>query len=92
MASIPPKKILSMSLHPNAWATQRPNTIIEKMMVDTAMMGDIPILMIFLNEKSSPNENKRNMTPMSAQIWMLSLSITDMVYGMWGDTTNPATI
>ena len=68
MASIPPKKIQSMSLHPNAWATQTPNTIIEKMMVDTAMMGDIPILMIFLNEKSSPNENKRNITPMSAQI------------------------
>ena len=56
------------------------------------MTGAAPILAIFLNEKSSPSENSRNITPMSAHTCTLSLSTTDMVYGMWGDTKNPAMI
>lgn len=68
MANIPPKKILSIWFQPKAWPTPTPNRAIEKMMDMVAMMGDIPILRIFLNEKSSPKENSRNITPMSAHV------------------------
>ena len=51
----------------------------EKMMQTVEMMGEMPIFRIFLNEKSSPNEKSRNMTPMSAHRWMLSVSTTEAV-------------
>ena len=70
MASIPPRKIQSILLHPNSCPTMMPSIIIQKIMVTVEMMGEAPILRIFLNEKSSPNENKRNITPMSAHVWM----------------------
>ena len=43
-----------------------PNIDMQKMIVMVDMMGDAPIFRIFLNEKSRPNENNRNITPMSA--------------------------
>ena len=92
MASIPPRKMQSILDQWKAWPTQIPNIIIEKMMVIADMMGEAPIFRIFLNEKSRPNENSRNMTPMSAHSWMFSVSATLAVYGMWGETRNPATI
>ena len=61
-------------------------------MVIDAIIGAIPILTIFLNEKSRPRENKRNITPMSAHSCMFSFATTDMMYGMCGETRNPATI
>ena len=39
----------------------------KKMIVTVEMMGDAPMRRIFLNEKSSPSENSKNITPMSAQ-------------------------
>ena len=56
-----------------------PNVIMKKMMVTVVMAGPNPILRIFLNEKSSPKVKSRNMTPMSAQECMFSVSMTDMV-------------
>ena len=56
------------------------------------MKGETPIFRIFLIEKSNPNEKSRNMTPMSAHVWMSPLSITDMVRGICGDTMKPATM
>ena len=56
-----------------------PSIIMEKMMVRAAMTGAMPIFRIFLNEKSSPKENRRKMTPMSAQVCISTLSTTDMV-------------
>ena len=79
MASIPPRKMQSISLHLKMWPTMLPNIDIEKMMVIVEMMGEAPILRIFLNEKSRPSENRRNMTPMSAHSWMFSRSTTDAV-------------
>ena len=38
----------------------------EKMMAMAEINGETPIFRIFLNEKSKPSENSRNMTPMSA--------------------------
>ena len=92
MASMPPRKMQSVRVHPNRCPVRVPVTIMQKMMVRAAMTGAMPILSIFLKENSSPNEKSRNMTPMSAQVCTSPLSITDMVYGMWGETRNPATM
>ena len=92
MANIPPKKILSILLQPNPCPTNIPNVIMQKTIVQAAIIGAMPIRSIFLNEKSSPNEKSKKMTPMSAQVWMSALSITDMVRGMCGETRNPATM
>ena len=69
-----------------------PSVIIAKIMVSVVITGVIPIFIIFLNEKSRPSENSRNITPMSAQVLMSTASITDMVYGMCGLTMKPAMI
>ena len=92
MASIPAKKRASISDHPCVAATITPMFIIEKMMVRAAIMGAIPILSIFLNEKSRPKAKSRNITPMSAQVCIFSSSRTDTVRGILGDTMMPATI
>ena len=77
MASIPPRKMQSILLHPNSWPTLMPNIIMQKMMVTVEMIGEAPIFSIFLNEKSSPSENNKNMTPMSAHVLMFWLSTTE---------------
>ena len=79
MASIPPRKIQSILLHPNRWPTITPSIDIEKIIVQVEMIGEAPIFRIFLNEKSSPSENNRNITPMSDHRWILSESTTDLV-------------
>ena len=92
IANIPPRKTQFICDHPKALPTRIPSNIIEKTMLHAAMTGAIPIFRIFLNEKSSPSANRRNKTPMSAHVWMFSLSTTEAKYGMCGDTRNPATI
>ena len=79
MASIPPKKIQSIFDQLKRWPVTMPNIIIQKMMVTVAMTGETPILRIFLKEKSSPKEKRRNITPMSAHTWIFAWSTTDMV-------------
>ena len=66
MASMPPRKMQSIFDQPDRWPTTMPNIDMQKMMVMVEMMGDAPILRIFLKEKSRPSENRRNITPMSA--------------------------
>ena len=79
MASIPPRKIQSMRDHPKPCPTTIPSIDMQKMMETVDMMGEAPIFRIFLNEKSSPSENSRNMTPMSAHRCTFSVSTTDAV-------------
>ena len=79
MASIPPRKIQSILLQLNRWPTITPSIDIEKIIVQVEMIGEAPIFRIFLNEKSSPSENNRNITPMSDHRWILSESTTDAV-------------
>ena len=79
MANIPPRKMQSILGHPKALPTSSPSIDMQKMMVIVDMMGDAPIFRIFLNEKSRPSENSRNITPISAHIWMLSVSTTEAV-------------
>ena len=79
MASMPPRKMQSMRAHEKAWPTTMPSVIMKKMMVQAAMIGDMPIFRIFLTENSSPNAKSRNVTPMSAHVCMSPLSTTDMV-------------
>ena len=90
MASIPPRKMQSMRFQSKACPTTMPNVIIAKIMVRVVMTGDMPIFTIFLKEKSKPKEKSKNITPMSAHVFMSLLSITDMVYGMCGLTIKPA--
>ena len=66
MASIPPRKIQSIFPHWNSRPTITPRMDMKKMMVRVEITGEAPIFRIFLNEKSSPKENSRNITPMSA--------------------------
>ena len=73
IATIPPRKIQSISFHPKLCPTMIPKTIILKMIVQAAMMGEAPILRIFLIEKSNPNENNKKMTPISAHVCMSPL-------------------
>ena len=49
------------------------------MMEQAAMTGALPIFTIFLNENSKPSAKSKNITPISAQRWMLPVSITDGV-------------
>ena len=48
-------------------------------MATVEMTGEAPFFRIFLNEKSRPRENSRNMTPMSAHRWMFDMSATEAV-------------
>ena len=79
IATIPPRKIQSISFHPKLCPTMIPNANIQKMMVQAAMMGEAPILRIFLMEKSNPNENNKKITPISAHVCMSPWSTTLMV-------------
>ena len=90
MASIPPRNMQFIWLQENSLPTQMPKSIMEKTMVRAAMMGALPILRIFLKEKSRPREKSRNITPMSAHDCMFSLSTARGSSGMWGDTRKPA--
>ena len=76
IASIPPRKMQSISFHPKLYPTTIPKVVIERIMVLAAMMGDAPILSIFFMEKSKPNANNRKITPMSAHVCMFALSTT----------------
>ena len=92
IASMPERKSPFISDQPKAWATIIPMVIMEKTIVMAAMIGAIPILSIFLKEKSSPNANKRNITPMSDHVLIFSLSTTDIINGILGDIKTPAII
>ena len=76
IATIPPRKMQSISFHPKLCPTMTPNVIIQKMMVQAAMIGEAPIFRIFLMEKSNPNEKSKKITPMSAHVCISDLSTT----------------
>ena len=77
MASMPPRNTQFICDQPNALPTRMPRVIIENTIDTAAMTGAMPIFRIFLKEKSRPSANSRNSTPMSAHVWMFSLSTTD---------------
>ena len=76
MASMPPRNRLFMLPQPNRWPTMLPTLIMQNMTLQEAMTGPMPILTIFLNENSRPSVNIKNMTPMSAHVCMLLISLT----------------
>ena len=79
MASIPPRNMQSMRLHPKACPAIMPSIIMQNTTLHVAIIGEMPIFSIFLNEKSSPKEKRRNITPISPHVPMSALSTTDMV-------------
>ena len=76
IASMPPRKRLSILPQPNMWPTDEPSMLMAEMMVTAAMTGPAPILTIFLKLNSMPSVNIRNITPMSAQVCMSAASVT----------------
>ena len=76
MASMPPRNMLFMLPHPKKCPTVLPTLIMQNMTEQAAMTGPMPIFTIFLNENSSPKVNIKKMTPMSAQVCMLLISVT----------------
>jgi len=79
MAIIPPRKIQSIRCQPNPVPTATPNNIIQKMMVHAAIIAAPPTFTIFLKLNSNPSANSRKITPISAQVCILAVSITDGV-------------
>ena len=51
-----------------------------------------PTFISFLKLKSSPRAKSRKITPMSAQMWMLSTSATDEICFTVGSARMPATM
>ena len=56
------------------------------------MTAGPPTLTIFLKLNSSPRANRRKMTPMSDQVWMLAVSMTEGVSAKCGLAMKPATM
>ena len=79
IASIPPRKMQFIWLQPIMLPTVMPSSTMLHTMAIVAMMGCMPILSIFLNEKSRPSEKSKNITPMLAHVSMSSWSTTDIV-------------
>ena len=71
--------VTSLGLHPKAEPTPTPSIIIQKMTVQAAITAGPPTLTIFLKLNSKPKAKSRKMTPMSAQTFILALSITEGV-------------
>ena len=92
IASIPERNRPFISDQPKPWATMMPMVIMENTIVMAAMNGAMPILSIFLKEKSRPKANNKNITPMSDHVFMFSLSTTDIINVILGDTRTPAII
>ena len=65
--------------HPKRWPTPLPTLIMQNITQQAAMTGPMPIFTIFLNENSRPRVNMRNITPMSAHVCMLPVSLTEGV-------------
>ena len=79
MAIIPPKKMQSIRCHPKLIPTPIPKRIIQNIMVQAAMTAVPPTFTIFLKLNSSPNANRRKITPISAQVLIFAESITEGV-------------
>ena len=92
MASMPPRNKLLMRLQPKKWPQMEPKPIMQKMMVHAAMNGLLPIFNIFLKLNSRPRVNMRKMTPMSAHVCTLCMSVTDGMNWKCGLLMKPATM
>ena len=92
MANIPPKYRQSICFHPKDQPTNIPTSIMQKMMVQAAMTAVPPTFTSFLKLNSSPKANNRKITPISDQVWIFAISMTEGVKGTWGLAKNPATI
>ena len=91
IAIIPPKKIQSIRFQPKEVPTVIPSNIIQNIIVQAAIIAAPPTLTIFLKLNSKPKANKRKITPISAQVCIFAVSITEGVYAMCGLARKPAT-
>ena len=79
MANIPPKKRQSMRFQSNNHPVNIPTIIMQNIMVHADMMADPPTFISFLKLNSRPNAKRRNITPISDQVFILAESTTDGV-------------
>ena len=76
MASIPPRKRLSILPQPNACPKSEPSMLMAEIIVTAAIMGELPIFIIFLKLNSIPRVNIRNITPMFPHVSTEPRSLT----------------
>ena len=76
IASMPPRKRLFMLPQPKRCPTPLPTLIMLNIVRQAAMTGPMPIFTIFLKENSRPRVNMRKITPRSAQVCTLAVSVT----------------
>ena len=76
MDKITPKKILFILFHPNACPTKKP-IVTMVIICDSAVIDAVPPTLIsFLKLNSNPKLNNKNITPISAHTFTLSISCT----------------
>ena len=92
MEIMPPRNRASILLQPKLEPTVNPRKIMPKMMVRAAMTAGPPTFTIFLKLNSRPRANRRKITPMSDQVWMLAVSMTEGVRAKCGLAMKPATM
>ena len=79
LASIPPRNRLSMKDHPISRPSQYPVAVIKAISTKAVIEAAPPTRNNFLKLNSSPRLKRRKITPISASVLILSLSITDGV-------------
>ena len=77
MLNIPPKNKQLMLLNPSTWPMANPAHIIPPMIISAVTTAEPPALSNFLNENSSPSENRSTMIPICAQKSILLSVVTD---------------
>ena len=90
--NIPPRKRLFICPQPSDKPVIYPAVIIPITTVMAPMTAVPPTFINFLKLKSSPKANNRKITPISAQIRILSTSVTVGICSMEGPASIPATI
>ena len=92
MASIPPKKILSITLHPIRYPEKKPTQNMMTISATEAMMAVAPTLKSFRKLNSRPRANSKKMIPISDHS---CTEFCSMMVGnrlKWGPTKKPATM
>ena len=90
--SIPPRKMLSIIVHPSADPVTMPTMNIPTQFVPAVISAALPTFSNFLKLNSNPRLNSRKMMPISDHWSTLSTLVTVGNRPRWGPTRNPATI
>ena len=90
--SMPPRNIELIWLQPSIVPVRYPSVIIPVRIVMAPIIAVPPTFSSFFILNSKPRANKRNITPISAHILMLSILVTVGIISIDGPARIPATI